>query len=529
MPGFTSSAHRGNTRECFPLPKKSQKSGVGFSPTGTGNTPTASKSSRRCITAWATTPRPWSSISRRFDLRRKLLGENHPDYARSLYDVANGYYDTRDYPTAVKLHQQALDLRRKLLGENHTDYARSLHSLAIAYDSMGDYAKALELNQQALNLRRKLLGENHLDYARSLGNMAVYHQHMRDYPIALELQQQSLTLRKKLVGENHLEYASSVFNLAGVYFEMGDSPKALAFISRRSTCAGSYWVRTTRTTPEASTTWRVCISTWATTPRRWRFISRALPARKLLGENHPEYAQSLNNLACVLGGWRLPQGIGALSAGAEPAQKAVGREPPRLRPKPPRPSECLPGDGRLPQGIGALSAALNLRKKLLGENHPDYVNSLGNMAVAYAAMGNDSKALQLHQQASEHCKKCYGEQHPAYAESLCTLAHQLRSMGEYERSLTILKKACDIYDKTKSEEEFNGHSYCLAEMAFVCIDQGNPAKALPFLEKFRSIYDKRNYGDSESDMRIICAFGYRASFSGESRPIPQIDAANSRI
>ena len=73
-----------------------------------------------------------------------------------------------DHAAALPLCRQALEIRRTALGENHPDYAGSLNNLALLYHSMGDYAAALPLLRQALEIRRIALGENHPDYATSL-------------------------------------------------------------------------------------------------------------------------------------------------------------------------------------------------------------------------------------------------------------------------------------------------------------------------------------------------------------------------
>ncbi len=77
-----------------------------------------------------------------------------------------------DYSKAEPLLQKALESRKKALGENHPDYATSLNNLAELYHNMGDYSKAEPLLQKALEIRKKALGENYPDYATSLDNPA---------------------------------------------------------------------------------------------------------------------------------------------------------------------------------------------------------------------------------------------------------------------------------------------------------------------------------------------------------------------
>jgi tetratricopeptide (TPR) repeat protein len=66
--------------------------------------------------------------------------------------LASLYSDMGDYTKAEPIYQQALEIYRKVLGENHPDYAASLNSLASLYSDMGDYTKAESIYQQALEI-----------------------------------------------------------------------------------------------------------------------------------------------------------------------------------------------------------------------------------------------------------------------------------------------------------------------------------------------------------------------------------------
>ncbi len=72
------------------------------------------------------------------------------------------------YEKALSIFQQVLSIRKKILGEEHPDYALSLNNLALLYVYMARYKKALPLYKQALAINKKILGEEHPDYARYL-------------------------------------------------------------------------------------------------------------------------------------------------------------------------------------------------------------------------------------------------------------------------------------------------------------------------------------------------------------------------
>ena len=65
------------------------------------------------------------------------------------------------YEAAEPLFLQALALRKKLLGESHPDVAQSLNNLALLYDSQGRYDEAESLYLQALTIAEQVLGKNH--------------------------------------------------------------------------------------------------------------------------------------------------------------------------------------------------------------------------------------------------------------------------------------------------------------------------------------------------------------------------------
>jgi tetratricopeptide (TPR) repeat protein len=65
------------------------------------------------------------------------------------------------YESAEPLYLQALELRQRLLGENHPDVATSLNNLALLYNTQGNYTEAEALSQQALTIFQQRLGNQH--------------------------------------------------------------------------------------------------------------------------------------------------------------------------------------------------------------------------------------------------------------------------------------------------------------------------------------------------------------------------------
>ncbi len=118
--------------------------------------------------------RPWRSGA-------SCWARTTPTTPASLNNLAVLYQAMGEYARSRAAVPQGLAIRKKALGEDHPDYATGLNNLASLYQAMGDYARAEPLYRKALEIRKKALGENHPDYATSLNNLAVLYRAMGEY------------------------------------------------------------------------------------------------------------------------------------------------------------------------------------------------------------------------------------------------------------------------------------------------------------------------------------------------------------
>ncbi|MHC9538940.1 MAG: tetratricopeptide repeat protein [Vulcanimicrobiota bacterium] len=192
-------------------------------------------------------------------IREKVLGPEHPDTANSLDNLAILYNDQGRYSDAEPLYKRALAIREKMLGPEHADTAQSLNNLAKLYYSQSRYTDAEPLYKKALEIREKALGPENLDTAQSQNNLATLYKAQGRYADAEPLYKRALEIREKALGPNHPYTASSQNNLAVLYKEQGRYADAEPL------------------------------------------YKRALAMReKVLGPEHPDTAASLINLASLL-------------------------------------------------------------------------------------------------------------------------------------------------------------------------------------------------------------------------------------
>ncbi len=117
---------------------------------------------------------PW--LEKCLFLSHVRLGQQHPDVATSLNNLAELYRSQGKYQQAEPLCLQALEMYKQLLGEQHPRVATSLNHLALLYKSQGKYSKARPLYQEALDIAESKLGTNHPDTVVIRRNLEILDQ-----------------------------------------------------------------------------------------------------------------------------------------------------------------------------------------------------------------------------------------------------------------------------------------------------------------------------------------------------------------
>ncbi|HLP89825.1 MAG TPA: CHAT domain-containing protein [Nostocaceae cyanobacterium] len=152
--------------------------------------------------------------------------------AEKLNQQVIKFYQQGKYSEAIPLAEYVLEMRKRLLGDNHPDVATSLNNLAALYDSQGRYTEAEPLYIQALEIRKRLLGDNHPNVAQSLNDLVFLYTKQGRYKEAEPLHIQALEMRKRLLGDNHPDVATSLNNLAALYLRQDETINALELLTQ---------------------------------------------------------------------------------------------------------------------------------------------------------------------------------------------------------------------------------------------------------------------------------------------------------
>ncbi len=266
--------------------------------------------------------------------------------------------DEGRFAEAERLFRDALQLSEQS-PEGDARRATSLNNLAFTLHAQGHYLAAERHYREALAMREAALGTDHADVAQSCNNLAELYRVLGRYAEAEPLHQRARAIRERQFGPEHPEVAQTLNNLGGPVRQPGTLRGGRAAVSagardshsvvrRRSSdrgrdpqqpghallrpgaLRGSQAVVRARACGRAGEARRGApvAGDHALQPRRAaprRGASR--PSRssstggrstlreKALGPNHPETAQSLNNLAVAyFANARVRQGRAAVRA-----------------------------------------------------------------------------------------------------------------------------------------------------------------------------------------------------------------------
>jgi len=268
------------------------------------------------------------------DLVEKILGTSHPDYFHSLRNLATvlgwlgqtedaytlatkclqltrstkeklpwEYARSLSYMAVLEIENGNYGLADKYLGEAIPvlklqigfDYWETLRTWATNFAFLGNYVKAKQQLHVVRNSIKERAGSMNYQYLLCLNDLSVMHEKLAEYDSAMLIQKELLKLRINQGGKSHPEYFTTLNNLGRSYQELGQYDSALRCFEEASDKF-----------PDKQTQGYVSVlGNLASTYNELRnytkaefYYKRAVTiAQTYLNENHPNYIQSINNLA----------------------------------------------------------------------------------------------------------------------------------------------------------------------------------------------------------------------------------------
>jgi tetratricopeptide (TPR) repeat protein len=402
------------------------------------------------------------------------------------------------YAEAIPLAEQARDWALRHRGENHPDYATSLHNLAALYGAKGDHTAALPLFQRALEIRGAALGDAHpdcaptliSDCAATLINLANLYRLMGNFNAALSLCQRSLDIRRAAQGEDDPDYQRNLEDLAELGVEIC---RAKFPIPGAHPDDATHLTTIAEKQPETYAKSLTALGNMkgkrgdheAALP----LLSEALEVRRAaLGATHPDYATSLDNLA------GLHKARGDFAAEEMCCQRALEARRAALGPGHPKLADSLVRLAEIYESTGRPEEARSLYRQAIESirpdaagPHPDLTDWLGVLGKLESELGDFAAAEPLHQQAVEVARTTFGENHPKFATALNDLAVLYGKRGDPGAAEPLFRRALEIY-RTTAGGRHPWLATCLYNFGQLHRNTGNDAAAEPLLRQAVEVF-----------------------------------------
>jgi len=348
------------------------------------------------------------------EIRKKVLGADHPDTLRSIGNLANTYANQRRWNRAEQLEIQVVDMMKKVLGAEHPDTLRSMGNLAGTYADQGRWNEAEQLQVQVMDMRKKLLGAEHPDTLRSVGNLASTYSNQGRWNDAEQLQVQVMDTVKKLLGTEHPDTLRYMANLAHTYSDQGRWNEAekleVQVMEMRKKLLGVERSDTLRSMGNLASIY--------SNQGRWNEAEQLEVQvmdmrKKLLGAEHPDTLRGMENLASTYSDQRKWNEAEQLEVQVvDMRKKLLGAEHPDTLRGMENLASTYSNQGKWNGAEQLEVQVVDIRKKLLGAEHPETLRGMENLASTYSNQGKWNEAEQLEVQVMDMRKKLLGAEHP---------------------------------------------------------------------------------------------------------------------
>jgi tetratricopeptide (TPR) repeat protein len=311
-------------------------------------------------------------FARARDLRRCLLGDDHPDTLESASNLTGAVRELGEQEQAHQLAEDTLTRCRRVLGEDHPTTLRAAFSLAVSLWELGQYRQARQLAEDTLTRCRRVLGEDHLETRRAAFALAMYLWELGQYEQARQLGEDALTRCRRILGDDHPTTLRSAYILAITLRELGQKERARQL--GEDTLA-----RSRRILGEDQATTLIAADGLAITLRELGQKERARQLgedtltrrRSMLGDDHPDTLRSVDSLAVTL------------------------REL-----------------GQVERSRQLVEDTLTRMRRVLGNEHPDTLRSATHLAAALRDQGQHEHSRQLAEDTLTRMRRVLGDDHP---------------------------------------------------------------------------------------------------------------------
>jgi tetratricopeptide (TPR) repeat protein len=380
------------------------------------------------------------------ELRRTLLGAEHPDTLTSMNNLAVTLSDQGEMEGARKIQEHVLEITQRVLVAEHPSTLTSMSNLAETLRDQGEMEGARKIQEQVLEITRRILGAEHPSTLTSMNNIALTLRDQGEMEGARKIQEQVLEITRRVLGAEHPNTLTFMNNIAETLRDQGELEAARKIQEQ----VLEIWRRVLGAEHPSTLT---SMNNIAETLRDQGELEGARKIqeqvleirRRVLGAEHPSTLTSMSNIAETLrtqgemGGARKIQ-----EQVLEITRRVLGAEHPFTLTSMNNIAETLRDQGELEGARKIQEQVLEITRRVLGAEHPDTLRSMNNLAVTLRAQGELEDARKIQEQVLEITRRVLGAEHPDTLRSMNNIAETLRDQGELEGARKIQEQVLEI-------------------------------------------------------------------------------------
>jgi eukaryotic-like serine/threonine-protein kinase len=310
----------------------------------------------------------------------RIFGPEHPDTAKTLFDLGQLMRAKGDFDQAEKLFEQALAIQRKVAPQGDLSTANTLCMLGVVHFQHGATDQGEASTRESISLTRKLAGNNHINVAISLNQLGLTEEYRGRLAAAEDYYRQSIEAFRAIGTHSALE-AIVKMNFATNLTMQNKYDEAEASFQDALRTSSDLFGATHSNVAIVMTHYGRMFFLKGDYPKAEQILTNAVAIqRKALPAGHPESAQTLVTLGIVL----------------TRAHKAVQGEP-------------------------YLREALAIRLKALPAGHWTTANVKSMLGECLTEQKRFTQAEPLLKDGYEEIKAALGEKHPRTIEALIRL------------------------------------------------------------------------------------------------------------
>jgi eukaryotic-like serine/threonine-protein kinase len=343
-------------------------------------------------------------LTQALDIRRRVLGQNHPDTVASLAELARVLGMAGRFPEEEKLQRQVVDIRRRTLGPANLDTITAISQLANTLSAEGRIGEADPLAREVVDLQRRGQGPDSPATMDAVKYLALTLTREGKYAEAEALDRQVLDFNRRTKGADHPDVFLSSTRLASVLLHEGRYAEAESLL---------------RESLETSTRVLGPDHPFATT-------SKSLLAG--LMEDTGRYSEAEELLRDVLATRR--RVAGSENSSTLNAMYNLG--------------QLLTIEGRCAEGSGLLSETIEAGKRVLGPAHPLVLIAMAELGATLDCEGHNVAAAKVEREALAGLSHTLGPEQPETMESMVNLAAILMHQQRFVEAEELARQAHDI-------------------------------------------------------------------------------------